>query len=118
MGDAQLNEYEHLSQEPVDLDVFMRHTTDQGRTFSPVRALADGAPAQYEVQLRTTPSGDRLYAVWQDAPAVGPIDTLFTVPEARPALLGAAAVAVISLLRRRASSARSAPAAAIRSGSR
>jgi hypothetical protein len=104
---TQLNEYEHLSQGSVSLDVFMTRTTDQGRTFSPVRALADGAPAQYEVQLRTTPSGDRLYAVWQDAPATGPIDTLFTVPEPRPSLLGATALAVVTLLRRRLSPARS-----------
>ena len=104
---TQLNEYEHLSEGSVDLDIFMRYTTDQGRTFSPVLPLADGDPAQYEVQLRTTPSGDHLYAVWQDAPAVGPIDTYFTVPEPHSSLLSAVAlVTVIMVVRLRASSAR------------
>lgn len=99
---TQVNEYDHLSQGSIDLDLYVSWSTDRGRTFSPVHVLAGGDAAQYEVQLRTTPSGDVFHAVWQEAALSGGTDTLFATPEPERSLLALAALGTLTLLVRRA----------------
>ncbi|MEX1367236.1 MAG: choice-of-anchor O protein [Nannocystaceae bacterium] len=75
---TQLNTYEHLGP-GADLDLFVTRTTDRGQSYEPVQLLAAGADAEeLESQLRPTPDGDRLFAVWNQE-IDGAADALFAV---------------------------------------
>ncbi|MGE0192818.1 MAG: choice-of-anchor O protein [Planctomycetota bacterium] len=63
---TEVNQYEHLATGTIDLDVYLTRTTDLGFTFSPIVLLAEGASSQGESQLRTTPGGEALFAVWNE----------------------------------------------------
>ena len=63
---TEVNQYEHLNEGIIDLDLFVTRTEDLGLSFTPSTALADGANGQFESQLRTTPDGMTLWAVWNE----------------------------------------------------
>jgi hypothetical protein len=66
-----LNQYEHLEQGIVDLDIFVTRTTDFGVRFESTCALADSDRPEGESQLCCTPDGERFWAVWQELPVDG-----------------------------------------------
>lgn len=49
-----------------DLDIFITRSTDDGATFEPVRVLAGTDAPELESQLRPTPDGKTVYAVWDE----------------------------------------------------
>ncbi|MDF1702319.1 MAG: choice-of-anchor O protein [Planctomycetota bacterium] len=67
---TEVNQYEHQSQGVIDLDIFITRTTDLGVTFLTPTALADGPNAQFESQIRTTPDGLTMWAVWNEYDAL------------------------------------------------
>lgn len=72
---SQTNTYEHLGG-AVDLDIFLTRTTDGGMTYEPVQRLATAEAEDLESQLRPTPDGKRVFAVWNEATEDG-FDALF-----------------------------------------
>ncbi len=67
---TQLNTYEHLGG-AEDLDIFITRTTNRGMSYEPVQRLAFGDAVQLESQLRPTPDGRRVFAVWNEATKAG-----------------------------------------------
>jgi hypothetical protein len=63
---TEVNQYEHVSEGSIPLDVFVTRTTDKGATYEPIQRLAGGAPKQSASQLRSNGAGDRLSAVWNE----------------------------------------------------
>ena len=74
---TEVNQYEHVSQGSIDLDIYVTRTDDRGETYGPVQVLAGGDEAQFEAQLRTNAAGDDLYAVWQERTPKDVVDTIF-----------------------------------------
>ncbi len=79
----------------VDLDLFITRTTDKGQTFEPVQTLAGVVDEEFESQIRPTPAGNMLYAVWnQDGPSGTESEftmgTATFIPEADVALTASA----------------------------
>lgn len=75
---TQLNTYEHLGPGP-DLDLFVTRSTNEGASYEEVQLLAAGGKVEeLESQLRPTPDGNRLFAVW-NASMDGATDALFAV---------------------------------------
>jgi hypothetical protein len=60
---TETNVYEGI-EVPVPLDVLVTRTFDQGATFDPVAPMAVTGAAEYESQLRITPDGSKIAAVW------------------------------------------------------
>lgn len=69
---TELNQYEHASIGTIDHNIFVTHSDDFGESYAPVVQLDDidisvepnrGA---FESQFRLSPSGDRIFAVWQE----------------------------------------------------
>jgi hypothetical protein len=60
---TETNVYEGLAL-PEPLDILVTRTFDQGATFDPVVPLAVTAAGEYESQLRITPDGSKIAAVW------------------------------------------------------
>ena len=69
---TEVNQYEHASVGTLDLNIFLTHTDDFGESYAPVVILddvdVDAEPdsGAFESQLRLSPSGDRVFAVWQE----------------------------------------------------
>jgi len=63
---TELNGYEHLGLPPVELDIVVTRTTNRGETWAVPVPLAEGPANQYESQIRCTPDGETIHAVWQD----------------------------------------------------
>ena len=69
---TEVNQYEHASVGTLDLNIFLTHSDDFGETYAPVVKLDDvdvdlePNKGAFESQLRLNPSGDRVYAVWQE----------------------------------------------------
>jgi hypothetical protein len=61
----ETNVYEGIDV-PVPVDIQITRTFDQGASFDPVVPLADSLGAEYECQLRVTPDGTKVAAVWMD----------------------------------------------------
>jgi MYXO-CTERM domain-containing protein len=72
---SQTNTYEHLGG-AEDLEIFLTRTTDRGMTFEPVQRLSMAEAEDLESQLRPTPDGRRVFAVWNEATEDG-FDALF-----------------------------------------
>jgi hypothetical protein len=60
---TETNVYAHIGG-AEHLDLFITRSTDQTSTFEPVIMLAGGPDSQGESQLRITPDGTEIYAVW------------------------------------------------------
>lgn len=54
-----------------DLDILITRSSDSAKSFAPPLILAGGDVAQGEAQLRPTPDGNRLFAVWNATDADG-----------------------------------------------
>jgi len=82
---TEVNQYEHVSEGIIDLDVFMTRTDDFGQSYAPVVKLADEVPVDqsigtYESQFRLDPDGRTLYAVWMEEDRnTGVVNTMFRV---------------------------------------
>jgi hypothetical protein len=69
---TEVNQYEHVSEGVIDLDIFMTRTDDSGNTFADVMLLAEpSVPVETEIgtfesQFRLSPSGEEMFAVWQE----------------------------------------------------
>lgn len=64
---TQTNVASHI-EDPVDLDIFYTRTFDKGATYEPVVRVANpSGNSRYESQLRPTPDGLTLYAVWNES---------------------------------------------------
>lgn len=114
---VHLNVPEHLAERVIDLDISITRTTDAGATWEPVQALAgDPALEESECQLRVSPDGTKVSAIWMAFdPAGGTSNVLFSNGEEGPApppapveadnercgLTGLEALLLLALLRRR-----------------
>lgn len=82
---TEVNQYEHVSEGIIDLDVFLTRTNDFGQSYAPVIKLADETPADlsvsaFESQFRLDPDGNKLYAVWMaEERDSGEINVMFRV---------------------------------------
>ena len=69
---TEVNQYEHVSEGILDLDVHLTRTDDYGLTYAPVQLLPNPSPVTdlsvgtFESQLRLDPDGRKLYAVWME----------------------------------------------------
>ncbi|MDG6773836.1 choice-of-anchor O protein [Thiomicrorhabdus sp. ZW0627] len=64
---TQTNVATHI-EDPVDLDIFYTRTFDKGATYEPVVRVANpDAKSRFESQLRPTPDGLTVYAVWNES---------------------------------------------------
>ncbi len=60
------------------LDLFIIRTTDQGLNYERVQLLAGGATEQSEMQLRSTPDGKSVGALWMQRDATtGTVDVIY-----------------------------------------
>ncbi len=60
------------------LDLFITRTTDQGLNYERVQLLAEGAAEQSEMQLRSSPDGKTLGALWMQRDATaGTVDVIY-----------------------------------------
>jgi uncharacterized repeat protein (TIGR01451 family) len=62
---TETNVYEHIGG-AENLDLFITRTTDKAAHFEPVVTLAGGPNSQGESQIRVTPDGNRIFAVWNE----------------------------------------------------
>lgn len=62
---------------PENLDIYLTRSTNQAYTFEPVIMLAAGSNIQGESQLRITPDGTDIYAVWTEQDSVGAINSMY-----------------------------------------
>jgi len=64
-----------------NLDIYITRTVDKAESWEPIREIA-GPSSQGESQIRTTPDGNRLFAVWNET-ADAMTNTMFSlgVPE-------------------------------------
>jgi hypothetical protein len=82
---TEVNQYEHVSEGIVDLDVFMTRTDDYGMTYAPVVKVAEEVSAvsdvgTFESQFRLDPDGNKLYAVWmEENRETGVVNAMFRV---------------------------------------
>ncbi|MFI4897663.1 MAG: choice-of-anchor O protein [Phycisphaerales bacterium JB059] len=81
---TEVNQYEHLADGSIDLDIFITRTANSGETYSPLQVLAGGDEGQFETQIRANAGGDEFFAVWQETSVDGmTVNTAFraaTVP--------------------------------------
>lgn len=59
------------------LDIWFTLSQDYGDTYLRNASLADGSSAQAEVQMRFSPDGSKMYAVWNDYGPDGALDVQF-----------------------------------------
>jgi hypothetical protein len=90
---TEVNQYEHLADEPLPLDIFLTRTVDRGETYEPLLTLAGGVPGQtydeFESQIRVNAPGTEISAVWQETDTAGVTTVQFnTAIEKSPALPG------------------------------
>jgi len=63
---TQSNVASHI-EDPEDLDIYYTRTFDKGTTFEPIVKVDNpNGVARFESQLRPTPDGQTLYAVWNE----------------------------------------------------
>jgi hypothetical protein len=87
---TETNVYSHIGG-AKNLDIYMTRSTDQARSFEPVIVLAGGDNIQGESQLRITPDGTEIYAVWTEQDVTnGNINSMYaqltgqSIPPAEP----------------------------------
>ena len=62
---TEVNSYGHIGGRE-NLDIFITRTIDKASRFEPVTSLAAGPNSQGESQIRVTPDGNRIFAVWNE----------------------------------------------------
>lgn len=62
---TETNVYEHIGGSE-NLDLYITRTTDKAAHWEPFASLASGSNSQGESQLRVTPDGNRIFAVWNE----------------------------------------------------
>jgi len=68
---TETNVYDHIGG-AQDLEIYFTRTTDKAASFEPVVVVPDrGDNSRFESQLRTTPAGNVVYAVWGERDASG-----------------------------------------------
>ena len=77
---TETNVYEHIGG-AENLDVYLTRTTDKGSHWEPLVALASGTNIQGESQLRVTPDGNRVFAVWNETRSGGATNSMFKYGE-------------------------------------
>lgn len=75
---TETNVYEHLGGSE-NLDIYFTRTTDKAAHWEPLTFLAAGPNSQGESQLRVTPDGNRIFAVWNETGNSGITNTLFSL---------------------------------------
>jgi len=60
-----------------NLDIYLTRSTNQTLSFEPVITLAGGSNIQGESQLRISPAGTDIYAVWTEQDSAGAINTMY-----------------------------------------
>lgn len=60
----------------LDRDLFITGTRDFGETYGPIQPLANSADPEFESQLRLSPNGNSIYAIWMRQFVTG-VDVLF-----------------------------------------
>ncbi len=86
---TEVNQYEHVAEFPIPLDIVITRTSDQGETYSPVQEIAGGEKGQFEAQIRTNAAGTEFYAVWQEAEAdASAVNTVFRNAHVEVLVLG------------------------------
>ncbi len=61
-----------------NLDIYLTRSTNQTQSFEPVITLADGSNIQGESQLRISPAGTDIYAVWTEQDSAGAINSMYS----------------------------------------
>jgi hypothetical protein len=61
----------------IALDIFFINTDDRGITYTPVQLLAGGVTVQAECQLKLSPDGSQMYAVWMETSLGGATDVMY-----------------------------------------
>ena len=77
---TETNVYEHIGG-AENLDVYLTRTTNKGSYWEPLVALASGINNQGESQLRVTPDGNRVFAVWNEVRSDGATNSMFKYGE-------------------------------------
>ena len=62
---------------PTNLDIYLTRTTNQAQSFEPVIMLASGSNIQGESQLRITPDGTEISAVWTEQDSAGAVNSMY-----------------------------------------
>ncbi|WP_455206652.1 choice-of-anchor O protein [Kaarinaea lacus] len=62
---TETNVYEHIGGSE-NLDIYITRTTDKAAHWEPLTYLASGPNIQGESQLRVTPAGNQIFAVWNE----------------------------------------------------
>jgi hypothetical protein len=62
---TEVNQYEHVGEPAIPLNIAFTRTTDRGETYEPTQFLAGRPVPDMESQLRSSPDGKDVFAVWQ-----------------------------------------------------
>jgi uncharacterized repeat protein (TIGR01451 family) len=73
---TETNVYEHIGG-AQNLDIYFTRTTDKAMHWEPLTMLASGPNIQGESQLRVTPDGNRVFAVWNETRNDGVTNSMF-----------------------------------------
>ncbi len=83
---TEVNQYEHVAEGILDLDVYLTRTDDYGQSYAPVKLLPNPSPVTdlnvgtFESQFRLDPDGKKLYAVWMEEDrGAGTVNAMFRV---------------------------------------
>ena len=77
---TETNVYEHIGG-AENLDIYFTRTTDKATHWEPLTILASGPNIQGESQLRVTPDGNRVFAVWNETRSDGATNSMFRFGE-------------------------------------
>jgi len=61
-----------------NLDIYLTRSTSKAQYFEPIITLAGGSNIQGESQLRITPDGTGIYAVWTEQDSTGAINSMYS----------------------------------------
>ena len=72
---TEVNQYEAIRTQSINLDLYATRTSDRGETYEPVITIAEGGVAtddneNGESQLRTPPDGSKIYITWMQTAAL------------------------------------------------
>jgi len=73
---TETNVYEHLGG-AHNLDIYFTRTVDKATHWEPLIMLASGPNIQGESQMRVTPDGNRVFAVWNETRNDGAVNSMF-----------------------------------------
>jgi len=73
---TETNVYEHIGG-AHNLDIYFTRTIDKATHWEPLTMLASGPNIQGESQLRVTPDGNRIFAVWNETRSDQTVNSMF-----------------------------------------